>query len=174
MSSPSTSSVEYAGPAGPNPLDAAVEEVLEAHNWVFERRAENELGLKVAGRACGYVLDFVWDARLAALRLTCRFGMRIAEDNFSLAAASASQMNAENALGHVYIDRETMEPVFGYTFLMGDVAPPAARRHVDMALKLAFARCEQAFAAFALLTDPDDLPSSGTLALALMDTAGQA
>ena len=97
-----------------NPIDS-VEEVLSAHNWVFNRMNEDELMVQVAGKACEYRLFFIWDEEMNAMQFCCQFESPVSPKNRDIAAKAILSVNEGLWMGHFDLPRETNVPCFRQT-----------------------------------------------------------
>lgn len=156
-----------------DPLDA-VEEVLDAHNWSFNRHAETEIALGISGKSCNYDVDFIWMEDTRSLKFICRFDIQITKNSYEGASLTMAKLNARLPFGHFGIDAAAMRPFFHYTLLLGGVGSSTGKRQIDAVIRSAFDSCEKAHSVFELLEGEKVVPNMQTLDLAIMDAAGRA
>jgi hypothetical protein len=157
-----------------NPLDS-VEDLMNAHNWVFSRDHEDELHVQVTGRIGGiYDMQFVWQEEFCAMQLTCKMSDVII-DEAKLAATSQvmRKVNAHLWLGHFdFLDEERI-PRFRHTCLFRGMHGASGAEHIEDLVDIALAECERFFAAFDLISRPRDADDQ-LFSLAMMDAQGDA
>jgi hypothetical protein len=154
-----------------NPIDS-VEEVLSAHNWVFNRMNEDELMVQVAGKACEYRLFFIWDEDMNAMQFCCQFENPVSPKNRDIAAKTILSVNEGLWMGHFDLPRETNIPCFRQTCLFHGLSRGAGSEQIQDLVTISLAQCEKYFPLFNLLslTESSDERS---LQLARMETAGR-
>ena len=153
-----------------NPLDS-VEEILSAHNWVFNRMNNDELMVQVTGKACEYRLFFIWQEDMSALQFCCQYNMSIDSAQMPAAGAALMKMNENLWMGHFDIPQDTKIPSFRYTCLMRGVTNASCNEYIHDLVDISMAQCERYFAAFHLLST--QAANDQNLSLALMDTVGE-
>lgn len=161
-----------------NPLDH-VEDVLAAHNWVFNRMNDEELIVEVTGRNCSYRLLFVWQDDMSALQFCCQYNLNVQEHKME--AASKALMNINQALwmGHFEIPSDTRTPAFRQTCLFrglnSGVNSDSGAEHIEDLVDIALVQCERHYAVFYVLSGDvsNDFSHKDDLSLAMMDVAGE-
>ncbi len=154
----------------PHPLDS-VEEVLNAHNWTFDRMNNDELVVQVAGKACGYRLFFIWQDELNAIQFCCQYDIKISDQNASKAAATLRSINEDLWMGHFDIPKSTNAPTFRYTSLLRGMSGSNADA-IDDLVSISLSQCERYYAAFHLLAN-NHVANDQNLSLALISTVGE-
>ena len=155
-----------------HPIDS-VEEVLNEHNWSFDRPSDDELVVDVSGQNSKYRIYFIWQENMNALQFCCHYQLSIAEDNLDEAHAAALSINEHLWLGHFDIPSNTRSPVFRYTCLFRGAGRMNAAETIDDMVDVALIQCERYFPIFQLLTEKTHLLNNETMSLALMETAGR-
>ncbi len=152
-----------------NPLDH-VEEVLNRHNWAFNRVNAEELIVQVTGKGCDYRLFFIWEEDMSAIQFCCQYSLKIPTENFKMAAKSLMELNANLWLGHFDLPAKTGVPSFRYAAFCQEetTTPDKISNMIDVAL----AQCERFFPAFNVLSKTT-ATDEGSLSLALMETRGE-
>lgn len=156
-----------------NPLDC-VEDILSAQNWVFDRASDDELKVQVTGRS-GAVYDmyFLWQEDYSAMQFTCNLDLNIPTGRMDQAAQTMTAINSELWLGHFDFIPGTNAPRFRHTSLFRGMNGTSGADHIEDLVDIALAECERFATAFLLMANPDG-NEIGDLALAMMDTSGQA
>lgn len=153
-----------------NPLDS-VEDVLNAHNWTFNRVTNDELMVQVAGKSCDYRLFFIWQEDMQALQFCCQYDLIVADDQYAKAAQSLMVINENLWMGHFDLPKETGTPSFRQTCLMRGMSNVIHDQIEDL-VDISLVQCERYYHVFHLLTHKRTTDDQ-SLALALMDTAGE-
>lgn len=154
-----------------NPLDH-VEDVLNGHNWTYERMNSDELVVDVAGDGGKYRLLFLWQEPLNSLQIYCQYDLVIAQENLVRAYRSLSEMNRSLWLGHFEISTDTMAPCFRYTSLLHGYSPQRGQEYIEDLVDIALTQCERYFSAFQMLGESTNV-DNGALSLAIMETVGE-
>lgn len=154
-----------------NPLDF-VEDILTAHNWVFNRMNEDELTVQVTGQHCDYRLFFIWQQDMSALQFCVQYDMVLNRDNMDNAAKALMHVNQNLWMGHFDLPKETEIPTFRHTCLLRGVHGSHAE-HIEDLVDIALTQCEKYFPTFHYLCD-GAIASNDLLSLALMETNGHA
>lgn len=157
-----------------NPLDC-VEEVLNAHNWVFSRMDDEYLNVEVAGKSCSYFLQFIWREDINALQLQCHYDLKIPAKAKKLYPDQIMRavMSANNSLnmGHFEITQDGA-PCFKYTSLLRG-SGASGFEYMEDVLDIALSQCEQFQPLFDILA-AGKAPDERDICLALLDTSGTA
>ena len=154
-----------------NPLDN-VEDVLHAHNWVFNRMADDELIVEVTGKSGNYRLFFIWQEDMRALQLCIQLDLTITGSNIESAQKAILSMNENLWMGHFDLPQANNKPSYRYNCLLRGAARHNASEIVEDVVDIALAQCEQHYPVFTLLASANDV-NDQTISLALMDTAGE-
>lgn len=154
-----------------NPLDT-LEEIVTANEWLFDRAAEDELIVELAGRWCHYRLFFVWQREIGALQFSCQFDMRVPDGKRGDVNDLLSLLNNRLWLGHFDIDPQQSTPLFRYTVLARTDRMPGIETLEDL-VEIALTECERFYPAFQFLIWGGKRPAEAMTA-AMIDTAGQA
>ncbi len=82
-----------------NPLEV-VEQLATSEDWYFDRSADNELNLSVAGTWADYHLCFNWHEDLEGLHLACTFDATVPDERRTEVSRLMAQINEQLWLGH--------------------------------------------------------------------------
>jgi hypothetical protein len=154
-----------------NPLDQ-VEEILNAHNWVFHRASENELVVHVTGKSCNYRLFFIWQEDMNAMQYCCQYDMVIEDAAFENAARTLMSINENLWMGHFDLPKDTATPSFRYTCLMHGPEDAITAQLADI-VDISLTQCERFYSAFNLLTHANENEDAANIELAMMETVGE-
>jgi len=154
-----------------NPLDS-VEDLLNDHNWVYNRMNSDELIVQVTGNACDYRLLFVWQEHMSALQFCCQYEMEIHDNNIPAANAAIMDINSSLWMGHFEIDKENRMPAFRHTCLLRGRKDAGNSEYVEDLVDISLVQCERYHSLFHILSLPETAPED-SLSLALMDTLGE-
>jgi len=154
-----------------NPLDN-VEEVLQTHDWVFNRMNDDELMVQVAGKSCNYRLFFIWQEDMNAMQFCCQYDLVVNARNHQTAAVALMSMNENLWMGHFDLPKDTGIPSYRHTCLFRGMGETSGPEHIEDMMDISLAQCERYYPVFYLLSAANDT-NDQSLALALMDTAGE-
>ncbi|MCB1490291.1 MAG: YbjN domain-containing protein [Rhodobiaceae bacterium] len=82
-----------------NPVDI-VEHIADSNEWAFDRLAEDEISISVAGSWADYHISFTWRDDLEALHLACSFDLKVPETRRAEITKLLSLINEQLWLGH--------------------------------------------------------------------------
>lgn len=128
-----------------NPIDL-VERIATDQDWSFERTAEEELTLIVAGTWTDYHVSLNWRDDLETLHLACAFDFKIPDNRLTEVYRLLAQINEHLWLGH--FDLWAGDGLLLYRhglMLSGAVATP---RQCEALLQAALENCERYYKAF--------------------------
>jgi len=154
-----------------NPLDA-IEQIAALRDWAFERAADNEIIVSVAGSWCDYHVSFSWMEDKEALHLACAFDLKVPPPRQLEVTRLLSGVNEQLWIGH--FDLWTREGVVTYReamLLSGGVEPTNAQ--VERLLLTAIEACERYFQAFQFVVWAGK-SASEALQTVLFETHGEA
>lgn len=156
-----------------NPLDS-IEELMESHNWVFNRMSDEELMVQVTGKSCSYNLYFIWQDNMNALQFCVQYDFQINKSEMDKAARTLMTINENLWMGHFEIPKDTRTPSFRYTGLYSGLKQSAGAdsSHVSDLVEVALSQCEKHYAVFYFLSHANDA-NEQNLSLALMETMGE-
>ncbi len=154
-----------------NPLDH-VEEVMTAHNWVFNRMTNDELMVQVAGKSCNYRLFFIWQEDMNAMQFCCQYDMSITAKRYETAGSALMAINENLWMGHFDLPKDSGVPSFRHTCLFRGLSGTSGAEHIEDMMDISLAQCERYYSVFHLLSAANDTDDQ-SLSLALMETAGE-
>ncbi|MCB1652139.1 MAG: YbjN domain-containing protein [Alphaproteobacteria bacterium] len=155
-----------------NPIDS-IEDVLNAHDWTFERLSEDELSVEVNGRQGRYFLYLVWQDARATLQFYCRYDLEIAPHNLKSAHEALARINQGLWMGHFEIAASAPSPTFRHASLLRGLSGGPLHAMIEDMIDVSMAQCERSYPAFHLLASSANDVDVQHMALALMETAGE-
>ena len=153
-----------------NPMDM-IEKIAAINDWAFERSAEDELTLTVAGTWSDYHISLNWRDDLETLHLACAFDMKIPDARLGEMYRLIANINEQLWLGH--FDLWANEGLLMYRHgLMLNGAEPTVHQ-CEALLYAALEGCERYYQAFKYViwagkSAPDALAST------MFETQGRA
>jgi len=155
----------------PHPLDM-LERTVEENGWAFERSAQDELNLSVAGRWSDHHFSFTWREDLQSLHLSSAFDMRVkGETRLADVAALLMHVNARLWIGHFDLWPEDGTIVFRHAMIFPDTHASASQ--CEALLNLALEACEHYYPAFQFVLWGGK-SAEEAVAAAILECAGQA
>lgn len=129
-----------------HPLDV-LERLAALNDWTFDRGADDEMSVCVAGSWTDYQLAFTWIDDVEALHIACAFDLKVPERRRGEMLQLVALVNEQMWLGH--FDLWSAENVVMYRhglLLAGGVEP--TRAQCEMLMKTAVDACERYYQAF--------------------------
>ena len=163
-------SVESAFQRNSNPVDL-VEHLATIHDWAFERSAEDEITLSVAGSWCDYHVSLNWRDDLESLHMACAFDLKTTDPRLNEVYRLIASINEQLWLGHFDIWRQEGMLLFRHSLMLNATEPTAAQ--CEALLHAALSTCERYYQSFQFViwagkSAPD------ALATTMFETEGQA
>ena len=129
-----------------NPLDV-IERVVNAHDWIFDRRSDEEMAVQAPGRWCDYSLHFAWNNKIDAVHFTCAFDMRVPDEKRTPVNELLALINEKMWLGHFGIWIEDGLPLFRHALPLRGIGGPSIEQMEDI-VETALMECERFYPAF--------------------------
>ena len=153
-----------------NPIDL-VEGLMATRDWVYDRRADDEVAVEAPGTWCDFGMFFAWSEDLAALHFSCAMDMRVQDARRSDICELITLLNERLWMGHFSIWLDEGIPMFRHTTrLRGE---PGDQPMIEDLVDLSVAECERFYPAFQFVIwggkSPQDAISSS-----LLETVGEA
>ena len=133
-----------------NPLDS-VEDVLNAHNWSFNRMNTDELMVQVCGKSCEYRLFFIWQEEMQALQFCCQYDLVIKDKEYLKAAKALMAVNENLWMGHFDLPKDTGTPSFRHTCLLRGNKNMVYDQIEDL-VDISLVQCERYFHVFNMIS----------------------
>lgn len=154
-----------------NPLDA-VEGLVAAQDWPYERLGGEELSICVSGSWCDYTLAFVWRPDVEALIVTAAYDFKPQAARRGEVIELVARINAELWLGHFDFLADEGVLSFRHAHLMAGGAPLTVGQ-IEVLLRAAVDACERHYPVFQLLLWGGKTPREA-IAAAMLDCQGRA
>ncbi len=154
-----------------NPLDL-LEEMAAAHDWVFDRTADEELVTQIAGRWGNYSLHFAWSHDNSALQVFCGVDLRVPRHRRGAVNDLLLQANTRMWLGHFDLPEDDDMPIFRHTVPLRGIRGASVEQLEDL-IEGAVNECERYHPAFQYVVWGGK-SASEAIAAALLDTQGEA
>jgi len=154
-----------------NPLDL-IEQIVNAHEWLYERSSDDKMTVTAAGSWCDYHLHFGWNDQPAALQIVCAFDCRVPEPRIAEVHGLLALINAQIWLGHFDAIEDQGLLMFRYVLLAAEHGSITASQ-CESLLEVAIQECERFFPAFQFVMWGGKT-SRDALAAAMIETVGEA
>ena len=128
-----------------NPIDL-LEQVAGGHDWHFDRSAEDELTLTVAGTWTDYHLSLNWRDDMETLHLACAFDFKVPDNRLPEIYRLVAQINEQLWLGHFDVWTQDGLIMFRQGLMLNGAV--ATARQCEALLKAALEACERYYQAF--------------------------
>lgn len=128
-----------------NPIDL-IEHLVSAQNWPFDRSADDELNLCVAGKWCDYHLSFTWRDDLEALHVASAFDFKTPKDRRGELYQLIGLINERMWLGHFDLSSEDGTILYRHGLLLGGTV--ASAEQCDTLIQIAVESAERYYPAF--------------------------
>ncbi len=154
-----------------NPLDA-VEELVAANQWAFDRSGEDQLVVDIQGRWCDYRLFFMWHEENCGLQFACQADVKVPDAMRPAAGELLVAINRRLWAGHFDVCPRFGTPLFRYTLLLRG-APMVSMEQLEDLVELALSECERYVPAFQFVVWGGKSVDEAIEA-AVLDTVGEA
>jgi hypothetical protein len=154
-----------------NPLDA-MEQIVAANEWAFDRRSESEMAVEAPGRWCDYGLCFNWSPEFRALHFTCAFDLKVPEKRRGALYELLVLANEKLWIGHFGLESDDGMPVFRHAVLLRG-APGASSESLEDMIDIAITECERFYPAFQFVLWGGKSPTDA-LQAAMLECVGEA
>ena len=132
-----------------HPVDV-IEHVANTNHWSFERTADDEIAISVAGTWTDYHVSISWMEDFEALHLACAFDLKVAENRTLEVMRLLSVINEQMLFGHFDLWETEGAIMFRHSLLLSGGAEPTSAQ-VEVMLHSALEACECYFQAFQLV-----------------------
>ena len=153
-----------------HPVDL-LENIANMHDWAFERSAEDELSLYVAGTWSEYQISLNWRDDLEALHLACAIELKVSDSRLSEVYRLMATINEQLWIGHFDLWRSESLLLFRHGLMLNNADPTVAQ--CEALLHAALDACERYFQAFQFVIWAGKTAEE-SLASIMFETEGQA
>ena len=154
-----------------NPLDA-VERVVLANGWVFERQGDDEIVAEVQGRVSVYRMWFAWRPDIEALQFSSGFDVKVGRARRAAVLELLAMVNAAMWLGHFELCSDDGLVAFRHTMLLRGGCGATPEQIVDL-IAGSLEASERYYPAFHFVVW-GGMPPAKAMAASLMETMGEA
>lgn len=154
-----------------HPVDV-VEQIAALRQWTFERAAEDEISITVAGLWSDYHASFTWVEEMEALHLSCAFDLKVPEARRAEAVQLIALINEQLWVGHFDLWSGENSVMFRHALLLAGNGSASAEQ-CEALLKIAITACERYYQAFQFVLWAGK-PAREALASVLFETVGHA
>ncbi len=158
-----------------HPIDAFAE-IIEAHEWPYERDEEGEIAMSIGGGWSVYSMVFRWTQNDEVLQLMCGFEASMIADRLPQKDGSmqglVALINQHLPVGHFEFTPEDNWIVYRNGLLLKGAAPLTQFQCEDH-FEIMISACDRFYPAFQFVLTADMTPEDA-LKGALMETEGQA
>ena len=154
-----------------NPLDA-VERIIAANDWAFERRSDSEMAAEAPGKWCDYGLYFSWSREISAMHFTCTFDLKVPAPRRGALFELLALANERLWIGHFGMDSDDGMPLFRHAMLLRGGQGASAESLEDM-VDIAITECERFYPAFQFVLWGGKSPAEA-MAAAMLECVGEA
>jgi hypothetical protein len=163
--------VDLPGERQVNPVDV-VERLASGNDWSFDRAADDEITISIAGRWTDYHVSFTWMGEIEALHLACAFDLKVPERRREEVRQLVSQVNERLWVGHFDMWAKDGLVMFRHALVLAG-GVQASGKQCEAMLEAALDTCERYYQAFQFVVWAGK-PAGEALTVALFDTSGEA
>lgn len=129
-----------------NPVDM-VEHIASTHDWMFERSAEDEITINVAGSWADYHVSITWMHDIEALHIASAFDLRVPEARRAEVRRLLTLVNEQIWIGHFDMWSKDSLILYRHALLLAG-GTEATDRQIEALLAIATETCERFYSAF--------------------------
>jgi hypothetical protein len=154
-----------------NPVDV-VERLAAVNDWSFDRAADDEITISIAGRWADYHVSFTWMDDIEALHLACAFDLKVPERRRPEVQQLVSKVNEQLWVGHFDLWSRDGLVMFRHALVLAG-GVQASGRQCQAVLEAALQSCERYYQAFQFVVWAGKTAREAMDA-AVFDTSGEA
>lgn len=163
---------ERQGHAEANPLET-VEQLLSAHEWLFERVSDDEITAAVPGQWSEYHLRFFWREDGRVLQVACVFDARVPDSHRPRIYETLALINERMWIGHFELWSDENVLMFRHAALIDAEIAGRDGMVCGTLIETAIAECERFYPVFQFVIWAGKEPSEAIEA-AMLETVGEA
>ena len=163
--------IDLSGERQINPVDV-VERLASVHDWSFDRAADDEITIAIAGRWSDYQVSFTWMHEIEALHLACAFDLRVPERRRGEVLQLISQVNEQLWVGHFDLWSRDGVVMFRHALVLAG-GVEASGRQCEVVLDAAIDACERYYQAFQFVVWAGK-SARAAIDAAMFETSGEA
>jgi hypothetical protein len=161
----------YADERLANPVDM-VEQIASTHDWMFERSAEDEITINVAGSWADYHVSITWMHDIEALHIASAFDLRVPEARRAEVRRLLTLVNEQIWIGHFDMWSKDSLILYRHALMLAG-GTEASDRQIEALLGVATETCERYYSAFQFVVWAGKTAQEAFDAV-IFDTAGRA
>jgi hypothetical protein len=154
-----------------HPVDM-IEFVADSNDWSFERPADDEIAMTVAGKWADYHISFSWMEEFEALHFSCAFDLKIPDVRLSEVNKLVTHINGDVLMGHFDVWQRADMVIFRQSLLLSGGLEPTGRQ-VETLLSSALDTCEAYYQAFQFVVW-SGMNAQAAVSAVMFETVGEA
>jgi hypothetical protein len=154
-----------------HPVDM-IEFVADSNDWSFERPADDEIAMTVAGKWADYHISFSWMEEFEALHFSCAFDLKIPDARLSEVNKLVTHINGDVLMGHFDVWQRADMVIFRQSLLLSGGLEPTGRQ-VETLLSSALDTCEAYYQAFQFVVW-SGMNAQAAVSAVMFETVGEA
>jgi hypothetical protein len=153
-----------------NPIDLT-EQIASINDWPFERSADDELTVAIAGTWSDYHLSLNWRDDLESLHIACAFDLKVPMSRTAEVYRLLAQINEQLWIGHFDLWAHDGVLLYRHSLMLHGAEPTPGQ--CEAMLQAALESCERYYQAFQFVVWAGKR-AEDAIATAMFDTEGQA
>lgn len=153
-----------------NPIDLT-EHIASTNEWPFERAAEDELTVAIAGSWSDYHLSLNWRDDLESLHIACAFDLKVPYPRAAEMYRLLAQINEQLWIGHFDLWAHEGVLLYRHSLMLHGAEPTPGQ--CEALIQAALESCERYYQAFQFVVWAGKR-AEDAIATAMFDTEGQA
>lgn len=153
-----------------NPIDLT-EHIASVNDWPFERAADDELTVAIAGTWSDYHLSLNWRDDLESLHIACAFDLKVPFARTAEVYRLLAQINEQLWIGHFDLWAHDGVLLYRHSLMLHGAEPTPGQ--CEALLQAALESCERYYQAFQFVVWAGKR-AEDAIATAMFDTEGQA
>jgi hypothetical protein len=154
-----------------HPVDM-IEFVADSNDWSFERPADDEIAMTVAGKWADYHISFSWMEEFEALHFSCAFDLKIPDVRLAEVDKLVTHINGDVLMGHFDVWQRADMVIFRQSLLLSGGLEPTGRQ-VETLLSSALDTCEAYYQAFQFVVW-SGMNAQDAVSAVMFETVGEA
>jgi hypothetical protein len=154
-----------------NPVDV-VEHLADRNDWSFDRAADDEITISIAGKWTDYHVSYTWMHDIESLHLACAFDLKVPEPRRAEVRQLVSFVNEQLWVGHFDLWARDGLVMFRHALVLAG-GVEASGQQCQAVLDAALESCERYYQAFQFVVWAGK-PAREAMDAAMFDTQGEA
>jgi hypothetical protein len=153
-----------------HPIDLT-EQIASINDWPFERAADDELTVVIAGSWSDYHLSLNWRDDLESLHIACAFDLKVPFTRSAEVYRLLAQINEQLWIGHFDLWAHEGLLLYRHSLMLHGAEPTASQ--CEALIQAALESCERYYQAFQFVVWAGKR-AEDAIATAMFETEGQA